>query len=130
MNSTRPYRTIPLMLNMLHPIARTGAAVVELLGIMIIVGIALFVLVYSVTLLIRHGASEALYTQTRHRLARGILLGLEFLVAADIIHTVAVDPSFKSVGVLAIILVIRTFLSMTLELELTGRWPWQQDHKL
>lgn len=118
------------MMDMLHPIARAGAALVELLGITVIVGMTLVVLARSATLLIRHGASEVLYMETRHQLARGILLGLEFLVAADIIHTVAVDLSFKSVGVLAMILLIRTFLSLTLELELTGRWPWQQDHKL
>lgn len=59
------------------------------------------------------------------RLARGILLGLEFLIAADIVHTVVVDLNFATVGVLAAIVLIRTFLSMTLELEATGRWPWQ-----
>ncbi len=58
---------------------------------------------------------------------RSILLGLELLVAADIIRTVAVTPTFQSVGVLAIIVVIRTFLSFSLELEITGRWPWQKD---
>ena len=70
---------------------------------------------------------EFIYRQTRQRLGRGILLGLEFLVAADIIHTVAVELTFKTVGVLAIIVVIRTFLSFTLEVELTGKWPWQEN---
>jgi uncharacterized membrane protein len=54
-------------------------------------------------------------------------VGLEFLVAADIIHTVAVDLSFQTVGVLSLIVLIRTFLSFTLEVELTGRWPWQNE---
>jgi uncharacterized membrane protein len=49
------------------------------------------------------------------------------LVAADIIRTVAIAPTFTSVGVLALIVVIRTFLSFSLELEITGRWPWQED---
>ena len=62
----------------------------------------------------------------RRRLGQAILLGLELLVAADIIRTVAISPTFESVGVLAIIVLIRTFLSMTLELEIDGRWPWQQ----
>ncbi|HEX5365952.1 MAG TPA: DUF1622 domain-containing protein [Acidimicrobiales bacterium] len=48
------------------------------------------------------------------------------LVAGDIIRTVVVDPTFTSVGVLAVIVAIRTFLSFTLEVEITGRWPWQQ----
>ncbi len=55
-----------------------------------------------------------------------MLLGLEFLVAADIIRTVAVTPTFATVGMLAVIVVIRTFLSFSLELEITGRWPWQK----
>jgi uncharacterized membrane protein len=65
------------------------------------------------------------YRAYRQGLGQAILLGLEFLVAGDIIRTVAVDPTFASVGVLAIIVLIRTFLSMTLQLEVDGRWPWQ-----
>ena len=60
----------------------------------------------------------------RQRLGRAILLGLELLVAADIIRTVAVTPTFESAGVLGIIVVIRTVLSFSLEVELDGRWPW------
>jgi uncharacterized membrane protein len=66
---------------------------------------------------------EIAFREIRQRLGQGILLGLEFLVAADIIYTVAVELTFKTVGVLAIIVVIRTFLSFSLELELTGSWP-------
>ena len=73
----------------------------------------------------REMAGSRLYEWYRQTLARAILLGLEFLVAADIINTVAVDPSFRSVGVLGMIVLVRTFLSFTLELEITGRWPWQ-----
>jgi uncharacterized membrane protein len=67
------------------------------------------------------------YRELRRNVGRSILLGLELLVAGDIIRTVAVSPSFASVGVLAIIVVIRTFLSFTLEVELTTRWPWEKD---
>ncbi|TLM81506.1 DUF1622 domain-containing protein [Pseudarthrobacter sp. NamE2] len=69
----------------------------------------------------------SLYRLYRQLLGRSILLGLELLVAADIIRTVAVTPTFESVGVLAIIVLIRTFLSFSLELEITGRWPWQKE---
>jgi uncharacterized membrane protein len=69
------------------------------------------------------GLSDA-YREYRQHLGRAILLGLEFLVAGDIINTVAVDPTFRSVGVLAGIVVIRTFLSFSLEVEIEGRWPW------
>ncbi len=62
----------------------------------------------------------------RASLGRAILIGLEFLVAADIINTVAIEPTLKSVAVLAGIVAIRTFLSFSLEVELEGRWPWQR----
>jgi uncharacterized membrane protein len=65
------------------------------------------------------------YRQLRQGLGRAILVGLELLVAADIIRTVAVDPTFQSVGVLGLIVVVRTFLSWSLEVEVNGRWPWQ-----
>ncbi|MFB9309185.1 putative membrane protein [Agromyces hippuratus] len=67
-----------------------------------------------------------IYDRFRRVLGRAILLGLELLVAADIIKTVAVTPTLDSVLVLAIIVLIRTFLSWSLELEVSGRWPWQK----
>jgi uncharacterized membrane protein len=70
--------------------------------------------------------SNDTYRQLRDQLGRSILLGLEFLVAADIIRTVAVTPTPQSVLVLAGIVAIRTFLSFSMELEITGRWPWQK----
>ncbi len=69
------------------------------------------------------------YRRFRQQLGRSILLGLELLVAADIIRTVAVTPTLSSVAVLAAIVLIRTFLSFSLELEITGRWPWQKTSK-
>ena len=77
---------------------------------------------------VRSGASAA-YQRYREGLGRTLLLGLEFLVAADIIKTVAITPTFSSVGILAIIVLIRTFLSWSLELELEGRWPWQRQEE-
>jgi uncharacterized membrane protein len=68
---------------------------------------------------------DASYRGLRQSIGRGILLGLELLVAGDIIRTVAIDATFASIGVLAGIVLIRTFLSFSLEVELTGRWPWQ-----
>lgn len=70
--------------------------------------------------------ADASYGIYRQRVGKAILLGLEFLVAADIIRTVAVSPSFRGVGVLGVIVLVRTFLSFTLELELEGRWPWER----
>lgn len=74
----------------------------------------------------RRDPDAQIYVPYRRNLGRSILLGLEFLVAADIIKTVAVTPTFTSVGVLAIIVLIRTFLSWSLQLEIDGRWPWQK----
>ena len=67
-----------------------------------------------------------IYHKFRTTLARSILLGLEFLVAADIIGTVAVEPTLQNLSVLGLIVVIRTFLSFALQLEISGRWPWQR----
>lgn len=65
------------------------------------------------------------YRNLRAGMGRAILLGLELMVAGDIINTVAVEPSLDSVLVLAVIVAIRTFLSLSLEVEISGRWPWQ-----
>ena len=69
------------------------------------------------------------YRRYRQGVGRAILLGLEFLVAADIINTVAFDPTPYSLGILAGIVLIRTFLSFSLEVEIEGRWPWQHGQR-
>ena len=74
----------------------------------------------------RPPTTPSAYRLFRQQVGKAILLGLEFLVAADIIRTVAVAPSFAGVGVLAVVVAVRTFLSFTLDVELEGRWPWQQ----
>ncbi|MDX1602698.1 MAG: DUF1622 domain-containing protein [Salinimicrobium sediminis] len=66
------------------------------------------------------------YRTFRHDLGKAILLGLEFLVAGDIIATVSTAPTMDNVLVLAVIVVIRTFLSLSLQVELEGKWPWQK----
>jgi len=72
------------------------------------------------------GEGVSRYQRYRQDLGRAILLGLEVLVAADIVRTVAFTPTMDSVLVLAMIVAIRTFLSWSLALELEGRWPWQR----
>lgn len=73
----------------------------------------------------RQRGRDAAYRTLRQSLGRAILLGLEFMVAADIIRTVSRLPTLMDVAVLAAIVIIRTLLSFTLEVELEGRWPWQ-----
>lgn len=109
------------------PIAEWAVAIIELVGIVILAALPLYALLRAAVVLFRRGESSAAYKDLRQRVGRGILLGLEFLVAADIIHTVAIELTFETVGVLAIIVLIRTFLSFTLEAELEGRWPWQAE---
>ena len=97
---------------------------VDAAGVLVIVG---GILVASVrTLFFAAPPNLDRYTAYRQNLGRAILLGLELLVAGDIIRTVAVAPTLQNLTVLALIVAIRTFLSFSLELEVSGRWPWQQ----
>lgn len=98
---------------------------VELTGIaVIVIGLLLALVAFVVRTSTRRAAGDP-YGTARESIGRSILLGLELLVAGDIIRTVAVSPSFTSVGVLASVVLIRTFLSFTLEMEVSGRWPWE-----
>lgn len=72
------------------------------------------------------GRRQEIYSRFRRELGRSILLGLELLVGADIVRTVAVTPNLNSVLTLGLVVLIRTFLSFSLELEISGRWPWQK----
>jgi len=73
----------------------------------------------------RQLSSDDAYERLRRGLGRSIMVGLEFLVAGDIVRTVVVEQSFESLGLLAIVVAIRTFLSLSLYVEVEGRWPWQ-----
>ncbi|MEM9557701.1 MAG: DUF1622 domain-containing protein [Acidobacteriota bacterium] len=115
------------MSEVVHVIAEWSAAIIETVGVLLIAVLSLYALLAAGVDRLRGAAVDTVYHTARVRLGRSILLGLELLVAADIIHTVAVELSFETVGVLAIIVVIRTFLSFTLGVEVTGRWPWQHD---
>ena len=65
------------------------------------------------------------YESYKHQIGRSLLLGLEFLVAADVVRTVALDPTLGNVAVLGLLVLVRTFLSWSLTVEIEGRWPWQ-----
>ena len=104
-----------------------ATSAVEIVGTAIIVVGAFGSLAVFLFGMIRSEASRsALTADFRSSLGRSILLGLEFLVAADIINTVAVEPTIESLLVLAGIVLIRTFLSFSIEVEIDGRWPWQK----
>ena len=93
----------------------------ELSGVTILV----LGLLYALFQFVRSWKSDKAYTQLRQQIGKAILLGLEVMVAADIIMTVATEPTLDNVLVLAVIVLIRTFLSISLEVELEGKWPWQ-----
>lgn len=99
---------------------------IEVSGIaVIVVGGLAATAVFAAAALGRRDFGRA-YRDYRGNLGRAILLGLEFLVAADIIGTVAVEPTLENLAVLAGIVLIRTFLSFALEVEINGHWPWRE----
>jgi uncharacterized membrane protein len=102
----------------------TTGKVIDGVGVAVIAIGAL--LAAAVTFARRRSQGEDSYEVFRRRLGRSILLGLEFLVAADIIRTVAITPNAQSVAILGGIVAIRTFLSFSLQVEVTGAWPWQK----
>ena len=107
-----------------HWIRFVGVAI-DVFGVVIIViGLA-----WATFAFLRRGRWSARYENYRVQVGRSLLLGLEVLVAADIVKTVALEPTFTSLGVLAGLVLVRTFLSWTLALEIEGRWPWQGNAK-
>jgi uncharacterized membrane protein len=98
---------------------------IDIFGVAIIVaGIA-----WSTSRFFRQHMEEQHYDRYKIHIGRTLLLGLEMLVAADIVKTIAVEPTFMSIGVLAGLVVIRTFLSWTLVLEIEGDWPWRGNRR-
>ena len=105
-----------------HAIERIGE-VIDAAGVAVIV---VGLVISAGAAAVRFGHRETgIYRRFREQLGRTILLGLELLVVGDIVRTIAAEPTLTSVAILAIIVLIRTFLSFSLEVELTGRWPWQ-----
>lgn len=99
---------------------------IEAVGVLVIVvGSA----VSSVTFLgtFRSLPEGVAYQTYRRQLGRSIILGLEFLIAGDIIRTVVVADTLENISILGLIILIRSFLSVTLHLEVEGRWPWQRE---
>jgi uncharacterized membrane protein len=104
-------------------IDKTGM-ILDAAGIVIIVvGAAI---AFALTAIRFSRRERDVYRRFREQLGQSILLGLELLVASDIIRTVAASPNLTSVAILAVIVLIRTFLSFSLEVEITGQWPWQK----
>jgi len=104
-----------------HWIRFVGSGI-EIFGVLVIV----LGIVWSTYLFVHRRETGPYYDAYKIRIGRSLLLGLEVLVAADIVKTIALDVTFVSLGLLAGLVLIRTFLSWTLVLEIEGRWPWQR----
>jgi uncharacterized membrane protein len=98
--------------------------VIDGAGVVVVIGGAVVALGTAAVRLAHRAAG--IYRRLREQLGHTILLGLELLVAGDIVRTVAAQPTLTSVAILAAIVLIRTFLSFSLEVEISGRWPWQK----
>jgi uncharacterized membrane protein len=100
-----------------------SASAIELLGVAII----LIAIVHGTGRFLFHMQQrvEDAYEQYKVQLAKALLLGLEFLVAADIVRTVALEPTLHNVGILGVLVIVRTFLSWSIVVEIEGRWPWR-----
>jgi uncharacterized membrane protein len=103
-----------------------AALVIEILGaVVIIAGVLRVVVMRGALRYLFYIDQPGAYESYKHQLGKTLLLGLEFLVAGDVVRTVALEPTMTNVGVLGILVVIRTFLSWSLVVEIEGRWPWQ-----
>jgi len=96
---------------------------IEVFGVFIIVA----GIVGSTLLCVHWRQQSRPYDEYKIRIGRSLLLGLEVLVAADIVKTIAIELTFTSLGLLAGLVIVRTFLSWTLVLEIEGRWPWSPE---
>ena len=102
-----------------------AALAIEVLAVVIIVGAIFYAMSHYLFQAAIRPEREELYKQLKVRLGKALLLGLEILVAADIVRTVALEATLESVAVLGLLVLIRTFLSWALVVEIEGRWPWQ-----
>jgi uncharacterized membrane protein len=109
--------------------AQAAGEWLDLFGVIVILGGVVLSTVFIAVTAIRHKNLHNTYRTYRQNLARSILIGLELLVAGDIIRSVAGDLSFDSVVILAIIVLVRSFLGIEFEMEIEGRWPWQRGKK-
>jgi uncharacterized membrane protein len=99
---------------------------IEMLGAIIIVAGVLRVAITRGTVRFLMKLDEpGAYESYKHQIGRSLLLGLEFLVAGDVVRTVALEPTLENVAVLGLLVLVRTFLSWSLTVEIEGRWPWQ-----
>ncbi|HLN31357.1 MAG TPA: DUF1622 domain-containing protein [Gemmataceae bacterium] len=118
------------LVSIIRAVIEWAALAIEILGAVVIVAGVIKVAITRGTIrylfqLEKPGA----YQDYKHQLGKTLLLGLEFLVAGDVVRTVALEPTLNNVAVLGLLVLIRTFLSWSLAVEIEGRWPWQAKHE-
>ena len=109
-----------------HTIIEWAALAIEALAVAVIICAVFFLAIRQGTIryLFQLGKPDA-YESYKHQLGKALLLGLELMVAADVIRTVAFQPTLANVAVLGLLVLVRTFLSWAMSVELEGQWPWQ-----
>jgi uncharacterized membrane protein len=101
----------------------------EYLAVAIIAGLSSYSTIrFFAHIIAKKNTPEVNFRNYKHTLGSGLLLGLEILVAADVIRTVAIEPTIENIASLALLVVIRTFLSWAQVVEIEGSWPWQKKH--
>jgi uncharacterized membrane protein len=114
------------VIGIIRMIIEWAALGIEILGAVIIVAGVIRVAITRGTVRYLYQLDKpGAYESYKHQMGRSLLLGLEFLVAGDVVRTVALEPTLNNVSVLGLLVLIRTFLSWSLAVEIEGRWPWQ-----
>jgi uncharacterized membrane protein len=114
------------LVNSVRGVIEWAALGIEVVGAVVIIAGVLRVAITRGTVRFLFKLDEpGAYDTYKHQIGRTLLLGLEFLVAGDVVRTVALEPTLDNVMVLGLLVLVRTFLSWTLAVEIKGRWPWQ-----
>ena len=114
------------VIEVLHKVIEVAALVIELLAVAVIVaGVVVLAVRRGTVRFVYQVNPPGAYESYKHQLGKTLLLGLDLLVAADVVRTVALEPTLTNIAVLGLLMLIRTFLSWSLTVEMDGRWPWQ-----
>jgi uncharacterized membrane protein len=114
------------VVGIIRSVIEWAALGIEILGAsVIVVGVIRVALIRGTVRYLYQLDKPGAYEIYKHQMGRSLLLGLEFLVAGDVVRTVALDPTLNNVAVLGLLVLICTFLGWSLAVEIEGRWPWQ-----
>jgi uncharacterized membrane protein len=119
------------VIELIHHVIEWLALGIEILAVAVIVSAVIILAISRGTVrYLFHIGEPGAFESYRYRLAKALLMGLELLVAADVVRTVALEPTLGNVAILGLLVIIRTFLSWSMAVEIDGRWPWQRERQL